>query len=59
MIVDGVEQTVECEKCGEVEHQQIPEDTAHCPCHSIYDEEFGVGWRDECKCPCHKDKADD
>ena len=31
----------ECPTCGPVEHVEIPEDEAHCPC---------LGW---CSCPCH------
>lgn len=40
---------VECETCGEVEHQPIPEDRSHCPCESRM---MDTDPRD-CDCPCH------
>lgn len=50
---DNAWRYVRCPKCGTVAHQPIAEDERHCPCWEIFDDEYGVGFRDDCPCPCH------
>jgi hypothetical protein len=52
---DNAWRYVRCPQCGTVvAHQPIPDDEKHCPCWEIYDDEYGVGYRDDCPCPCHE-----
>lgn len=48
---------VNCPKCGVVSHQPNSDDTAHCPCREVYDDEYGTGFRDDCPCECHGEDA--
>ena len=50
---DNAWRYVRCPQCGVVAHQPIVDDTAHCPCWDIYDDEYGAGYRDDCPCPFH------
>jgi hypothetical protein len=54
---DNLWRYVRCPQCGVVAHDpsENGDDQAHCPCWETYDDEYGVGWRDDCECPCHGD----
>lgn len=43
--------TMICPQCGEVEHDPIPEDEAHCDCWGPTHTILLNSWN--CSCPCH------